>query len=439
MQVTITPSAIKGSLSAPASKSVMQRACAAAFLREGETIIHNYGKSDDDKAALRIIQDAGASVAYIDDHSLKISSKGIANFKGQVSGIHCGESGLSIRMFTPLVALFSSPVTITGSGSLERRPMDFFDRILPELGVKMTSNNGHLPLQIQGPLVPRNITIDGNMSSQFLTGLLFAYAAADATDVAIKCLNLKSRPYIDLTLKVMEDFGMKVPVHKDYQDFYFSGNAIPGNKLPASGYTIESDWSSASFLLVAGAIAGNITVTGLDVFSTQADKKILEALQDCGCRMSIQVEQIEVGYHTLRPFHFDATDCPDLFPPLVALAAYCKGTSVIEGVERLLHKESNRALTLQQQFGKLGIAITIQDDKMMINGGTGVQAATVHSCHDHRIAMACAIAALGAEGAVTIEAASAINKSYPDFYEHLARLTQHSFKTVQQEKGHDDI
>lgn len=430
MQVTITPSVIKGSLTAPASKSVMQRACAAAFLREGETVIHNYGKSDDDKAALQIIQDAGALVDYIDDRSLKISSKGIANFKGQVSGIHCGESGLSIRMFTPLLALFSCPVTITGSGSLERRPMDFFDKVLPELGVRITSNNGHLPLQIQGPLIPQNLTIDGNMSSQFLTGLLFAYAAANAANISITCLNLKSRPYIDLTLKVMEDFGMKVPAHKDYREFHFGEKPAYSAGIPASGYTIESDWSSASFLLVAGAIAGYITVKGLDVFSTQADKKILEALQDCGCRMSIQMEQIEVGYHTLHPFHFDATDCPDLFPPLVALAAYCKGTSVIEGVERLYHKESNRALTLQEQFGKLGITITIQDDKMMINGGTGVRSATVHSCHDHRIAMACAIAALGAEGAVTIEDASAINKSYPDFYGHLAKVTQASFVTL---------
>ncbi len=160
----------------------------------------------------------------------------------------------------------------------------------------------------------------------------------------------------------------------------------------------------------------------MDVFTTQADKKILEALQDCGCYLSIQMEQIEVRKHALKPFHFDATHCPDLFPPLVALAACCDGTSVIEGVHRLEHKESNRAMTLQEEFQKLGITITIQDDKMLIRGGT-VHGGQVHSRHDHRIAMACAVVALAATGTVEIEAAGAVAKSYPGFFDDLAQLT----------------
>ena len=173
---------------------------------------------------------------------------------------------------------------------------------------------------------------------------------------------------------------------------------------------------------MAGAIAGDITVKGLDVFSTQADKAVLQALIDSGCRISIQAAQIEIGPMPLKAFHFNATDCPDLFPPLVALAAYCDGTTVIQGVSRLTHKESNRALTLQEEFGKLGIEITLQDDLMLIKGGTGVQAASVHSRHDHRIAMACAVAALKAGGPVSIIEAEAINKSYPNFYAHLMQL-----------------
>jgi 3-phosphoshikimate 1-carboxyvinyltransferase len=148
----------------------------------------------------------------------------------------------------------------------------------------------------------------------------------------------------------------------------------------------------------------------------------MQALIDCGCRISIQSEQIEIGPMPLKAFHFNATDCPDLFPPLVALAAYCEGTTVIEGVSRLAHKESNRALTLQDEFGKLGIEITLQDDLMLIKGGTGVKAAIVHSRHDHRIAMACAVAGLKADGPVSISEAEAINKSYPNFYEHLMQL-----------------
>ena len=170
------------------------------------------------------------------------------------------------------------------------------------------------------------------------------------------------------------------------------------------------------------AIAGNIVVKGLDVFSPQADKAVLQALMDCGCIISIQPEQIEIGPAPLKPFHFNATECPDLFPPLVALAAYCNGKSVIEGTSRLTHKESNRAITLQEEFAKLGVTIELQDDLMIIHGGGGLKGATVHSRHDHRIAMACAVAGLKAAGDVTIEEAEAINKSYPDFYEHLKVL-----------------
>jgi 3-phosphoshikimate 1-carboxyvinyltransferase len=158
------------------------------------------------------------------------------------------------------------------------------------------------------------------------------------------------------------------------------------------------------------------------MFSAQADKAILQALQQTGVIMSIRDSEIEIHQSNLKPFHFDATDCPDLFPPLVSLAAYCKGTSVITGVHRLTHKESNRALTLQEEFGKLGIEITLQEDLMLIKGGTGVNAAATHSHHDHRIAMACAVAALGAEGEVTIDVAEAVNKSYPQFYNHLSSL-----------------
>lgn len=175
------------------------------------------------------------------------------------------------------------------------------------------------------------------------------------------------------------------------------------------------------FLLAAGAIAGTITVKGLDISSTQADKAILQALQDCGCFLSTQKEVIEIGPAPLKAFHFNATDCPDLFPPLVALASYCHGTTTIAGVSRLAHKESNRALTLQEEFAKLGVEIILQNDVMLVKGNK-LTTATVHSRHDHRIAMACAVAALKADDEVVIEEAEAVNKSYPDFYNHLQKL-----------------
>jgi 3-phosphoshikimate 1-carboxyvinyltransferase len=417
MVVTIQPSQLSGTITAAASKSSMQRACAAALLTVGETTLVNPGKSNDDLAAIDVIQKLGAEVKNDANGNLIITSKGIHPKNNEVN---CGESGLGIRMFTPITALSDQPITLTGTGSLLTRPMDFFDEILPKLSVKVQSQNGKLPLHIQGPIQPANIEVDGSLSSQFLTGLLMAYGAAGADNVIITVKDLKSKPYIDLTLQVMKHFGWEVE-NKNYEQFYFRNPTH--NPQPATrNYTVEGDWSGAAFLLVAGAIAGPITVKGLDVFSTQADKAVLQALMDCGCKLSIEPEQIEIGPLPLKAFHFNANDCPDLFPPLVALAAYCEGTTVIEGVKRLTHKESNRALTLQQEFAKLGIEINLQDDLMLIKGGTGVKGAITHSHHDHRIAMACAVAGLKAEGEVVIEEAEAINKSYPEFYEHIKKL-----------------
>jgi 3-phosphoshikimate 1-carboxyvinyltransferase len=417
MLASVTPSIISGTITAPASKSSMQRACAAALIRKGETVIKNPGVSNDDLAAIDVIQKLGAVVNKLENQDLHIVSSGV---NPASNTINCGESGLGIRMFTPIAALSNNPITIMGMGSLTTRPMHFFDEILPQVGVSIISNAGKLPLQIQGPIKPQNITVDGSLSSQFLTGLLMAYGGAGANDCTITVTSLKSKPYIDLTLAVMQHFGWNVEcIHHEQFVFKAPINALENTTIK---YQVEGDWSGASFLLVAGAIAGGIVVEGLDPFSTQADKAILQALIDCGCQISIQPTKIEIAPLPLKAFHFNATDCPDLFPPLVALASYCTGKTVIEGVSRLAHKESDRALTLQEEFGKLGVSITLQDDIMIIEGGKGVNGATVHSRHDHRIAMACAVAALKANGVVEIEEADAINKSYPHFFSDLSYL-----------------
>ena len=420
MIVTIQPSVISGNIAAPTSKSSMQRACAAALLQNGETIIANPGSSNDDLAALEVVKILGAQVK-LDGDKMVFTSNGI---KPVTNEMYCGESGLGIRMFTPIAALSKEPITINGTGSLLTRPMDFFDEIFPKLGIAIQSNKGKLPIKIKGPLQPKDITIDGSLSSQFLTGLLMAYGNAVTEPVTITVINLKSKPYIDLTLQVMKHFGYDV-INNNYESFLIKPRLKEADKT--INYTVEGDWSGGAFLLVAGAIAGKISVKGLDTFSTQADKAILQALMNCGCTISIQQDQIDIappstGISALKPFHFNATDCPDLFPPLVALAAYCNGTSVIEGVNRLAHKESDRGLTLQKEFTKMGIEITLQDDLMLIKGGDGVNGAVVHSHHDHRIAMACAVAGLKANGETTIEEANAINKSYPEFFEHLKKL-----------------
>lgn len=418
MTVSVHPSSLSGTVKAPASKSSMQRACALALLHEGETMILNPGKSNDDIAALDIIQRLGASIE-IQNEKVKIKNSE-AVFSG--AEINCGESGLGIRMFTPIAALSSKEIIINGSGSLLKRPMHFFDEIFPKLGISIQSNNGYLPIKIKGPLQPADITIDGSLSSQFLTGLLMAYGKAATKPVTITVNNLKSKPYIDLTLQMMGSFGYDVVNNNNAS---FAIKPINGLTNKQINCIIEGDWSGAAFLLVAGAVAGNVVVKGLDIHSAQADKAILNALKDCGAEISAAEGTVTVNSFPGglgNAFYFNATDCPDLFPPLVVLAAYCKGISVIEGVSRLQHKESNRAITLQQEFGKMGVEIKLEADKMMIAGGNSLKGARVHSHHDHRIAMACAAAALKANGETVIEEAEAVNKSYPGFYNDLKLL-----------------
>jgi 3-phosphoshikimate 1-carboxyvinyltransferase len=419
MIVKVQPSKVSGNVHAPASKSSMQRACAAALVRRGESIIRNPGKSNDDKAGLNVIKTLGATINEQEDGSLQVLSEGV---KPVSTVVNNGEAGLGIRMFTPIVALSENEMLINGEGSLLTRPMDFFDEVMPQLGVEIASNKGKLPIKIQGPLQPANIEIDGSLSSQFLTGLLLAYAALDAKDVTIKVNNLKSKPYVDLTLSVMESFLLKVPENRNYEAFYFDETPVI-DRDDFVDYTVEGDWSGGAFLLVAGAVAGNIKVAGLDIASTQADKKILEALESCGADIIFEESGIIITpANELSAFEFDATDCPDLFPPLAALAANCKGTTKITGVHRLTHKESNRALTIQEELGKMDIKVELNDNVMLIEGTPDIKAATTHSHHDHRIAMMCAVLALNANGETTIEVAEAINKSYPDFYRHLQSL-----------------
>lgn len=434
MKVTIHPSTLNGSIIAPASKSSMQRACAAALLSTKKCFIKNAGQSNDDKAAIDIIKRLGAIVSQVDLDTISIKSNFLSKADGITSKedkIHCGESGLSIRMFTPIAALCKNEITITGEGSLATRPLDFFDKIFPQLGVAIKSKKGLLPLTIQGPLNPKDIEIDGSLSSQFLTGLLFAYAVAPhqfitGSNTYIRVNSLKSKPYIDLTLDVMKQFGLPVPENKEYREFVFDKNVLQAYQENTGKkevtYTVEGDWSGGAFLLVAGAIAGPINVTGLSLTSTQADRKIVDVLMAANAGIAMEAKGIQIHPASMTAFEFDATDCPDLFPPIVALAAYCKGISKIKGVSRLTHKESNRGVTLQEEFGKMGVQIELEDDMMMLHGGKGVKGAKVHSRHDHRIAMACAIAALKADGNTIIEEAGAINKSYPDFYDHLQSL-----------------
>lgn len=410
MESVIVPSELRGNVQAPPSKSMTQRAIAAALLAEGETIITNPSSCDDSMAAMSIASGLGAVVRK---EGNELSIKGSGELRE--SKLNCGESGLAIRMFSPIAALYDSEIIMTGTGSLAKRPMSMIEDALRQFDVSCASEGGFLPLTIRGPISGGYCEIDGSVSSQLLTGLLMALPLADKNS-EIKVLNLKSKPYIDMTLQVLERFGIRIE-RSGYSRFRIEGN----QRYHPQKFEVEGDWSGGAFLLVGGAINGEITVDGLRPDSYQSDKAILTVLDNVGARVSIRDNSIGISRSDLKPFLFDATESPDLFPPLVALASYCKGISSIKGVSRLVHKESDRASALAAEFGKMNISIELIDDTMFVTGGK-VKGGQVDSHGDHRIAMAAAIAALGASGRISIRDSHCVNKSYPDFFEDLRHL-----------------
>lgn len=415
MEAIIEPGKLHGALAAPASKSMMQRTCAAALLHCGKTIIGNPGGADDDKAALNIIKQLGAEVNIISKDNLEILSTGIIR---DISEIDCRESGLAARLFAPIAALSGEPIVLMGHGSLLHRSMHSFSEIFSALEVLLPGFPGTIPFTVLGPLKAKNVFIDGSLSSQFLTGILLVLAAAAKEPVTIDVRNLKSKPYIDLTLQVLELFGKKI-VHDQYRYFHIDPSKFILKKEVA--IHIESDWSSASYWLVGAAISGDVTLQNLSVASLQADKKIMEVLKIIGCNISVGAE-INIAFATLKAFRFDATDCPDLFPILSVLAAYCEGVTEIKGLHRLVHKESDRVKSIQEMLQQFGVSFYVKEDSLFITGQKELNAAAINGYNDHRIVMAAAIGALRAKDAVTIYGAEAVSKSYPRFFEDLSSL-----------------
>jgi 3-phosphoshikimate 1-carboxyvinyltransferase len=410
MERCVEPSAVKGQIKAPSSKSMTQRAIAAALLADGQSTIFNPSYCDDSLAAMSIACGLGAK---LDPKPGELVITGARVLKEEK--LNCGESGLAIRMFSPIAALYPAEITMVGANSLKNRPMGMIEDALSQLGVKCTSSGGFLPLTIQGPLTGGNCDIDGSVSSQLLTGLLVALPLAEK-DSVIRVRNLKSKPYIDMTIQLLRTFGITIEC-TDYEVF-----RIPGKQeYTPRKYTVESDWSGGAFLLVAGAISGNLLVQGLRTDSKQSDMAVIGALEQAGAKMNIREDQIGISRSKLKAFEFDATESPDLFPPLVALAAYSEGVSTIKGVSRLIYKESDRAKALKEEFGKMNVNIEINGDLMNITGGQP-SGARVESHDDHRIAMAVAVAALGASGRVNIRDSQCVAKSYPGFFDDIRHL-----------------
>lgn len=422
MRLQVSRSVLSGQVDAPGSKSLMQRFAAAALMARGTSIIRTPYESADSIAALATAELLGAELALDAEGNYHITG----GKQAPDQPLHVGESGLSMRLFTPIAAMSGYTITLTGSGSLLRRPVGMFEPVFKSMGAAITTSNGFLPVTVKGPLTGGDCTLDGTVSSQFLSGLLMALPLAER-DSVVTVEGLNSKPYVDMTLEVMARFGVSV-VNRDYQKFFIQGRQ---HYTPAD-VVCEGDWSGGAALLVAAAVAGEriqgmlgtndggVRVGNLDTGFSQADSSITGVLMFAGAKMIKQNGHIALHAGRLKGFNYNATDSPDLFPVLAVLASACETPSSIAGVNRLIHKESNRAEALQTEFAKAGIHIEIQGDHMTVNPSD------VKPCHfdargDHRMAMAGALLGLRG-GPVTVEGASCISKSYPTFFDDLRAL-----------------
>jgi len=411
----------------PASKSDGQRALLAAALAKGTSYIHQLGNSKDELAMLRCIEQLGAKTSWNEE---VLEVEGLSRFPNEIA-LNCGESGLTSRLLIAVCAMYPGNFSISGEGSLLQRSMDFYVDLFNEQQLTFTfSENNTLPLHVRGGIKAGEIVVDGSQSSQYISGLLMGLPLL-ASDSVLVVENGVSLPYIQMTLNTLTSFGILV---KQLENRYY----IQGNQTyQPTTYTVEGDWSSASYWLVASALGQDIQVKGLSLESLQADKAILDAFEKANCIVENTENGIQIHGTQRKSFEFDATHCPDLFPALATFASLIPGISNIKGVHRLQNKESDRGKVLQTEFKKLGVRIDLKDDVMHIHGQSSISGGTISANNDHRIAMCFGILGMFTESPVFIEGAEAVAKSYPDFWEEVINVNFTNQVTIRSYNSND--
>ena len=435
-------------LGVPVSKSFAQRAIIAAALAEGTSHLKGYTPCGDNEAALQVARNLGAEIAQ-EGNGLTI--KGISAQFGALADfdtLHVGESGLLTRMLIPVMAQISQkPVNFTGEKTLLGRPLTGAKEIMEAFDATITSESDpvRIPLSVQGPLKSGRAEISGKHGSQLISGLLMALPFSEK-NTSLIVHEPKSIPYMFITLEVLKKFGIKVGNEMlGGRDFLESNGdwslctemvfkVKGGQKYKAVEIDLEGDWSAAANFLVAGALFGQLELTGLDTTSLQADLSIMDILMDAGASLS-QLDgdkgNITVQRAPLKAFSVDASNCPDLFPIVSVLAAFCQGTSRIEGVGRLANKESDRAKAILEMLTQMGVEAEIQGDVLVVKGHTLAQrlldnnllkGGNYTSHHDHRMVMALKVASFGADSPVIIDDEECVAKSFPQFHETFAKI-----------------
>jgi len=413
-EVTIYPGSLDGEVFIPPSKSMSHRAIICAGLSEGISTINNVGISEDIEATVGAMENLGVT---IEKAASSMRIKGSAALELKNSRINCRESGSTLRFIIPVAALTGKPVAFYGEGKLVERSLTPYFNILEKQGIKYETDSGKLPLHINGRLTPGEFRLPGNISSQFISGLMFALPLLEEDSKITVTTELESRPYIDLTMKVLNGFSIDIENHA-YRTFLIKGK----QEYRATDYTVPGDFSQAAFWLAAGTLGSDVACNGLDMESMQGDKAIVDIITDMGGKIAVGSGAVRALPADIRGTVIDASQCPDLVPILAVLGALSLGRTEIVNAKRLRLKESDRLAAVSGELGKLGAAILEKEDGLVIEGRKSLSGGRVDSWNDHRIAMALAVAATRCEEPVIINNASCVKKSYPDFWEHYKAL-----------------
>lgn len=402
-EVTCMPAPVHGTGQVPPSKSAAHRALIAAALA-GEGQVTGVQPSADMEATMDGVAGLGVSVRLAGE-TVRFAPAAVPD----APVVDCRESGSTLRFLIPLYGVKGIPATFVGRGRLPQRPLGVYSDCLPPHGLTLNSSGG-LPLTLYGRLEAGEYAVPGNISSQFLTGLLFALPLCRGDSLLRLTTPLESAGYVEMTLRTLHQSGIVV-YHRP------EGWVIPGGQTYTPRcYTVEKDWSQAAFFLAAGAIAGQVRLRGLDMASAQGDKAIVSLLRQFGASITEDADGLLCQKAKMKGTAIDAAQIPDLVPILSVVGAFAEGETHIFNAERLRIKESDRLLAIADGLRRIGANVKEEPDGLRIQGGRPLRGGYVQGYNDHRIVMSMAVAALGCVHAVTVTQAESVNKSWPDFF-----------------------
>ena len=422
MKIKIKPGNLKGTIEIPPSKSYSHRAVIAAALAENgkKSKIDNLKFSVDITTTTDIMENWGAEIERFES-ALEIIGNG-GKVLPRDKYVQCNESGSTIRFLIPVGITSKNELVFDGKGKLVDRPLDSYYRIFDKQGLKYETTGGKLPLTVNGKLKPGNYEIDGNISSQFITGLLYALPLLEGDSKLIINKNLESKGYVDLTLEILKLAGIEI-VNNDYKSFDIRGNQT----YKPFDYTVEGDYSQVAFWIVAGIISANrdneVKCFHVNKNSLQGDREIIEIVTRMGAKLEIFDDYVIVKPSKTKGTVIDISQCPDIGPVLTVLAALSEGETRIINGERLRIKESDRITSIKTELNKLGGNVSEEGDSLIIQGVEGFRGGvTVNAWNDHRIAMSLAVASTRCEKEIILEEAESVRKSYPHFWDDFEKM-----------------